>query len=75
MRSDCIWRWYGFCMADVRFSQNVIKALDTDKLLKADKRDPKVENLYYVDEVHTLASSKGATNMYDLNEKLKGENK
>ena len=55
--------------------KNVIKALDTDKLLKADKRDPKVENLYYVDEVHTLASSKGATNMYDLNEKLKGENK
>ena len=55
--------------------KSVIKALDTDKLLKAAKRDPKVENLLFVGEINTLLSSKGAQSMYDLGQKLKGENK
>ena len=55
--------------------KSVIKALDTDKLLKAAKRDPKVENLWFVDEVHTLYAGKSATSLYDLSEKLKAEKK
>jgi hypothetical protein len=55
--------------------KSVIKALDTDQLLKADKRDPKKEDVYYTDEVGTLYSGKSASSLYDLSEKLKAEKK
>jgi hypothetical protein len=55
--------------------KSVIKALDTDQLLKADKRDPKKEDVYYTDEVGKLYSGKSAVSLYDLAEKLKAEKK
>jgi hypothetical protein len=54
--------------------KSVIKALDTDELLKADKRDPK-ELVYYNAEVGKLLAGKSAKTLYDLSEKLKAEKK
>ena len=50
--------------------KGVIKALDTDELLKSAKRDPK-EVIYFVDEIGTLMSGKGAANMHELGEAYK----
>ena len=48
----------------------VIKALDTDELLKSKKRDPK-ERVYFVDEIATLMSTNSAKNMHELGEAVK----
>ena len=50
--------------------KGVIKALDTDELLKSAKRDPK-EVIYFVEEIATLMGTKGVKNMHELGEAYK----
>ena len=52
--------------------KSVIKALDTDALLKADKRDPK-EQVYYAAEVKKLLAGKSVNTLYALKELYKKE--
>ena len=54
--------------------KSVVKALDTDALLKADKRDPK-EQILYEAEVSKLLASKSAKTLYALKEIYKTEKK
>ena len=54
--------------------KSVVKALDTDALLKADKRDPK-EQILYAAEVAKLLASKSAGSLYALKEIYKTEKK
>ena len=54
--------------------KSVVKALDTDALLKADKRDPK-EQILYEAEVGKLLASKSAKTLYALKEIYKTEKK